>query len=398
MYLRAAAISSAAVVLALVASCQAGPPPTSVAPSSRGPGAAAALAPAGTVRVSFAGLRGWRTGRRLQELDGAAIALVRLTATGPDIATPITVTAPFTADASAQPAVPLAGEISVTIPAGKNRVFVLEGLDTDGRVIAVMRTLGSLAGGNRRLTINADTDAAARVLASLLAGPQDGDAVDTAGVGATLAAEDIAEDLLAFVNGLTQYNAATNTYSGVVPPVNFRDRVLADLLRADGRTVLEADPTAEIQDTAGSTIPVRVVENGSPVADATVTLYDPYQSPVQTDADGQASFTSVPPGTWTLVAQAGGKTVSTTVQARDQETAELRLLDLATVATLALPTVPAVSEWKAFPAAKALGWGETPAAVASSTGTRASQGSRVTVSGASVMRRAAEAALPNQSD
>lgn len=395
---RNTAIAPAILMFVFVTGCQSGFPMVSVAQAVAGAQKAIASEEATTVRVSLAGLSGWWKGRRLHDVDGAAIVQVRLTATGPGIASPITATALFDTEAESLPAVPMTGEISVTVPAGKNRIFVLEGLDADGRVIAVMRTLGSLAGGNRRLTINADTDAAARVLASLLAGPQDGDAVDTAGVGVTLAAEDIAEDLLAFVNGLTQYNAATNTYSGAVPPVNFRDRVLADLLRADGRTVLEAAPSAEVQDTAGSTIPVRVVENGSPVADATVTLFDPYHSPVQTDADGQASFTSVPPGTWTLVAQAGGTTVSTTVQARDQETAELRLLDLATVATLALPTVPAVSEWKAFPFAKALRWGETPAAAASTTFTRAGRGRGVAVCGASVMRSAPDAALPSQSD
>lgn len=347
------------LALAVLASCQASVPPAGPPPAMTAAGISAIAAPS-TIRVSLAGLRGWRrAGRRLSDLDGAAIASVRLTCTGPGITTPIVATAPFTADADSLPAVPLAGDIAIAVPPGKNRVFTLEGLDASGRVIALMRTLGSLGGGNQRLTINANTDAAARVLASLLAGPQSGDAADAAGVAGTLAGQDLTVSLLTYVTELTGYDAAANTYSGAVPPVNFRDRRLADLLRTDGRGTLEAHAPDELRDAAGAQIDVRVVEDGVPVGGADVTLYDPYHSPVQTDGDGQASFTSVPPGTWTVIVEAGGKTYATTVTARDQETADLKTIDMALAGTITLPDLPAVTTSDGFPSIESLPWVET---------------------------------------
>ncbi len=356
------------LVLALLASCQVPMPLAGAPPTAVGPGAALAPAAQSTVRVSFAGLRGWRrAGRHLSDVDGAAITQVRLTAIGPGIAAPIVATAPFTPDGGALPAIPLAGEIAITVPAGKNRVFTLEGLDADGRVIAVMRTLGSLGGGSQRLTINANTDAAARVLASLLAGPQSGDAADTAGIAGSLVGQDLTARLLAYVTELTQYDATANTFGGDVPPVNFRDRAFADLLRTDGLTVLGTDTPAELYEIAGSMIPLRVVEDGTPVANADVTLYDPYHTPVQSDPDGLASFSAVPPGTWTLVVQASGKIFTTTVTARDQEAAALRTIDLALAGTLTLPALPAVSESGGFPTADSLPWVETLAGASKSS-------------------------------
>lgn len=352
-------VVSLALALVVLASCQASVPPAGPPPAMTVAGTSAIAVPS-TIRVSLAGLRGWRrAGLRLTDLDGAAIASVRLTCTGPGITTPIVATAPFTADADSLPAVPLAGEIAITVPAGKNRVFTLEGLDASGRVIALMRTLGSLGGGNQRLTINANTDAAARVLASLLAGPQGGDAADAAGVAGTLAGQDLTESLLTYVTELTGYDAAANTYSGAVPPVNFRDRRLADLLRTDGRGTLDAHAPDELRDAAGAQIDLRVVEDGVPVGGADVTLYDPYHSPVQTDGDGQASFTSVPPGTWTVIVEADGKTFATTITARDQETADLKTIDMALAGTITLPDLPAVTTSDGFPSIESLPWVET---------------------------------------
>ena len=333
--------------IALIASCQASSTPQEALLGPVALGAAGPMASShSTVRLSLAGLRGWRSrGRHLSAVDGAAIVRVRLTGIGPGIAVPIVATAPFAPDAEALPTIVLAGEIAITLPAGNNRVFTLEGLDANGREIAIMRTLGSLGGGSQQLVINANTDAAARVLASLLVGPQGEDAPDTAGIAASLSAQDLTTKLLSFVNGLTQFDAAANTYDGAVPPVKLRDRLLADLLRSDGRTVLDTDAPAELHDEAGSTVPIRVVAGGVPVVNAEVTLYDPVHSPVHTDGDGQASFTSVPPGTWTLVVKTPEKTLATTIVARDQETAALRTIDLAPAEAAALAALLAVRDF-----------------------------------------------------
>ena len=353
-------VASITLSLAVLASCQASRPLPGTPSTVTATSAALAIAPQSTVRISLAPLRGWRRkGRHLNGVDGAAITQVRLTASGPDIATPVAVTTPFTPDHLELPALPLAGEVAVTVPAGMNRVFALEGLDADGRVIAVMRTLGSPGSGSQRLTINANTDAAARVLASLLAGPQGTDAADSAGVGATLAGQDITAGLLAYVNELTRYNSAENTFGGDVPPVKFRDRLLADLLRTGGRTALGTAVPAELHDLAAATIPIRVVEDGTPVGNAEVTLFDPDHAPTHTDGDGRTTFTDVPPGRWTLIVETPGKVFITTIVARDQETAALRTINMALASTLTLPALPAVSEAAGFPTPESLPWVET---------------------------------------
>ena len=361
-----------AFLLLVAAGCQ---EPVTVPGAPLAGAAAAGVLPSavyGQVLISLAGTRGGRKhGRRLAAFDGAAVSRVRLTATGTDIPIPIVATAPYAADGSA----PL--EIAIAVPPGQNRLFTLDALDAQGRVVAVMRTLGAVTGGSQRLALHANTDAAARVLASLLTGPQVGDAPDTAGIAASLASSDITASLLTFVSSLTLYDPATNTFSGGVAPASLRDRTLADLLRTQGREVLTAPAPDAMHEAAGSTVILRVVDEGNPVMNADVTLHDPFHNPLQSDPDGLASFTTVPPGTWTLVVETPGKILTTTVTSRDQETAALRTIDMALAGTLVLPELVAVGEAQPFPAVGALPWVETLAGGAKSTARLAALDARV---------------------
>jgi len=323
-----------------VAGCQ---PPAGTAPAPTATGTSAAApagVPAGLVRIPYGQLHGWGGRRRLAEVDGGAITRIRVTATGPGVARPVVASAAFAPDSGALPAIDAPGEVAITVPTGENRVFILEGLDADGRVVAVMRTLGAVTGGSQRLTINADTDAAARVLASLLAGPQAGDAIDAAGIRGTLATADLTGPLRTYVNNLTGYDSAANTYSGNVPPMTLRDRALADRLRSEGAAFLDGTVPAELQDVAGGEVAIAVVDGGSAVSGARVTLYDPRTTPDAADGAGGVSFTNVPPGTWTVVAEAGDRTVAARVTIRDQEAAATVTLDLDQPETYALDPLP----------------------------------------------------------
>jgi hypothetical protein len=258
--------------------------------------------------------------------ETAAIATARLTASGPGVATQ-SVDAAWSATGTPP-------SLALRVAAGPNRLFTLEGLDASGRRIAVMRTLASLtAGADVALTINANTDAAGRVLEDLLTGPQAGDQADTAGIAASLAATDLTADLQAFVQRVTAYTAANNTFGGIDPHY-FRDRELADRLRAGGRAILAAAPDAAMLTTGGAALTVVVTDGGAPASGVTVTVYDHGSGAPASIAAGQYTFPKVAPGRWTVKAKLGAKEAWSTITVRDTETG----LNLALA--LAVPPAP----------------------------------------------------------
>ncbi len=325
----------AAAVLALVG-CQLGTP--ALAPVST---ASLRLVPAagvGAVTVDLRSLRRAPFGRSVLQAAPAApaIAQVRLTVRGPEAAT-ATTTVPWSAAAEAG-----SQEVSLNVQAGPNRLITLEALDVDGRLVAILRGVSPVeAGGARAIKLNANTDAAGRILADLLDGAGRLEREDLTGLAATLRTGDLTDRLQSMVTRLTGYDEAANAYAGVAPAL-VRDKLIAAELFTQGLPLLDAALLpAALAAPAGVAVKVDVRDGLTSVgAGAQVAIYAPSVAAIATNANGQALFTGVPPGTWDVVVTRDGRTAHGTVSIDDRAArAELGVyfgdaaaLDLAVVA------------------------------------------------------------------
>jgi sugar lactone lactonase YvrE len=308
-----ASIGRAVAVILLAAGCQ-GPQPQSATLGVK------AAAPLTLVSVDLQALTAALHQRRsiagLGFGDAARITQARLIAEGPGVSAGTQTTTPWQVSGGTA-----AAALSLPVAGGLNRLFTLQGLDANGHVIATLRGLGTVPqSGSMVVTLNVNTDAAGRVLADLLAGPGAGDSADTAGVLNSLATTDLTTPLGTYVAATTGYNVAANTYTGV-NPLRLRDHLLANMLRSGGPAVLQAAPSAAMQQPAAATVTVSVTQNGVPFAgtNGQVTLADPVSTDAAFAAGGVTSFSNVPPGTWAVEARAAGLSAWGTVTALDQE-------------------------------------------------------------------------------
>lgn len=176
-------------------------------------------------------------------------AKVRLSVSGPGIATPVTATTDFdnagAIDTGRAPSMP-AGTFSVRVPAGKNRIFTLEVLDVQDHVVAYIKGARSIT-ANETASVRFDMvgTAVARTLEYLTA--------DGGQLAGTLATDDMVEDLRAFVTTFTGYSPNKNSYANAqlddgtpayasVSPEYFRAKYLATQLRAAGKAFLTGKP------------------------------------------------------------------------------------------------------------------------------------------------------------
>lgn len=335
MRLRPALPLTLAIAVVVAVGCQAGPTgpttPTGAPGSAPAPAQMAPLSVrTGSVRVDGALLQSWLrpAARMLMTPAATPVVAVRLTAIGPGIAVAESTKQDFTDSGPVNGVKPPPAGLTLAVTPGLNRVFTLEGLDADGQVVRISRTLGGVeAGATSTLTINAGTDAAARTLEDLLI-TELRDATDANGLVASLATSDITAKLLAFVVSATGFDAASNVFTQPVAPLRFRDRELAKGLLISGRTVLDAAVGPTFLDEARAGLQLLVNDHGDPAQNVTLTLYTPGEPAAITSQVGTAIFYDVPPGRWVVRAQGNGKTAWVSVRTRDSETTEVFSVDL----------------------------------------------------------------------
>ena len=165
-------------------------------------------------------------------------------------AAPITLTpTPLALDTSAAsttrpPAVP--GRVEYVVPAGRNRVVLVEALDDLGRVLLRMHTAADVGeDGVTRLTLNFQEDALARTLLALMQ-RQDSLQPPNPSLDGLLAGE-LISPLRTFLTRITGFDAASNTYPiDRTPPQWVKVDAIAERLINIGLPLLATDPLPDL--------------------------------------------------------------------------------------------------------------------------------------------------------
>lgn len=204
--------------------------------------------------------------------------------------------------------------LSLAVPAGHNRVFEVQGLNGDGQVCKHLSGLASVTTGQDvTVTVDALSDAAARVVDVMLT-----DAKLGAPEVRALAAGDLRDKLMAYIDLYTLRNGLLNEYQGL-NPVYFRAHALASTLRVSGITVLDNGVVEALNASAASDqlVVVRDTANAY-VPNATVTLLATYpQLLPKGNAKAEYAFNRVPPGRWAVAVSYGGKVTYGSLEAVD---------------------------------------------------------------------------------
>ncbi|MFN3430839.1 MAG: hypothetical protein ACK46X_12900, partial [Candidatus Sericytochromatia bacterium] len=283
---------SVLVSIAAVAGCKQVPATLAVVPSARAErGTAVVSADPSALTRHLAARRVLGTGFR-----EAAITQLRLSTkvpggtavNGPSI--PYTPTTPAT-----MPTTPL----TMTVSAGPNRLFMLEGLDAAGRSLAAITTAATLTDGSTyALTFNGVTNIVAEAIDDALS--SGGDSTFQTEVQAG----DVVTTLMAYVQASVGLNSATNQFTGV-DPLAYDRPYLVTLLTAAGVAGLGSTPPSALSEARWGRLIVmpsqydgRTPYGGYGV---TIDVYDPTSGQVDTaaaNALGEFIFPKVPMGDW----------------------------------------------------------------------------------------------------
>lgn len=198
--------------------------------------------------------------------------------------------------------------LTMTVSAGPNRMFMLEGLDAGGRTLAAISTAATLTdGSNFALTFNGVTHIVAEVMDLALSSGGDSP------FQTEVAAGDVVASLTTYVQASVGLNTATNQFTGV-DPLAYDRPYLATLLTAAGVAGLSTTPPAVLSvERWGRLIVSPSQYDGrtqfSQYSVETVDVYDPTSGQVTSgtaNAAGEFIFPKVPMGDWYVRIQAAG--------------------------------------------------------------------------------------------
>lgn len=211
--------------------------------------------------------------------------------------------------------IPNGQTLNLNVPIGKNRVVVFEGLDADGYALVTLRAhVPVVTRDPQEITLDSNADVGGRVVERLIA------LQANSNVAAALDNDDLGTLLRPYVLHITGYDAEANTYR-YIPPRAVRTELIAQRVLTYGVYTLATNIPSTMFLQAGATITITVTDpQGYPVNGAQVTVLDPNSTTATTGADGRATVTGIPNGTWTVRATKGTYTASNTVTAVDQET------------------------------------------------------------------------------
>lgn len=294
------AVCSVLVSVAAIAGCKQVPATLTVVPSARAERGSAVV----TADPS-ALIRSLNTRRVLgMGFREAGITQLRLSAKTPG---GTAVTGPSIAYTPANPAAMPTTPLTMTVSAGPNRMFMLEGLDAGGRTLAAICTAATLTdGANFALTFNGVTHIVAEVMDQALS------SVGDSPFHTEVAAGDVVASLMTYVQASVGLNTATNQFTGV-DPLAYDRPYLATLLTAAGVAGLSPTPPADLSVERWGRLIVspsqydgRTPYTGFGLA---VDVYDPTSGQVTSataNAAGEFVFPKVPMGDWHVRVQAPG--------------------------------------------------------------------------------------------
>lgn len=182
--------------------------------------------------------------------------------------------------------------VTLTVPAGKNRIFHVKGLDANGKTLAgiAIGAVVDVGGGpTQTITIGQHTTPAAQAAQALLDGNH-----------AELLANLLSQDLQRFIDGII--GPSDNFTVFQFPPTLVDARAVANAIVASGGKI-PTDPTDSAYRQAGGTVQGRIdgLVNGDRVQ---VAVSDPASATVLTDTLGNYRIELVAPGSWTLLVTA----------------------------------------------------------------------------------------------
>ncbi|GEM_PF-2110830 len=246
----------------------------------------------------------------------ANVTDIRITVIGADIPTPVVASFEIGNGATSV-------SHNVSIPVGKNRVFLIEAVDhnapnrTFGTIAKIRAVADVTAGESNVITVNSDTTATAATFAKLITDGRNGNAT-----ALNLAKTMAPAAVQAWVGtNLTRYGQQVAGQFVKHPTLVDTDK-LAIYLRDNAGALPAAGTAAEYLLGGTLTVNLRDRSTEAPLTDATLTLSD-FASPkagTSANTNGVYTLTDLTPGTWSLTVTSPTRvstSVKVTVEARE---------------------------------------------------------------------------------